>query len=499
MFLKENINICIRTIGVFLLVTMLFLSFYKNSFNVAINNQFENFQSDSEGLVLGKAFLDKIGKRTGNANLAYIENDPLCRYPTLKKEGGHKEYHPADITDKNWTHGFSNFQNTVVFPRNYDLYVFVKGNLMYEDQVREIESVISDANYIHVSYSGSRLTSPVGPTTVTLVLPGQSLLASQPYLSSYGLQGLVFSFAENYFKLSKNALHKTTSLILAVVIMILTLQLCHIVNIPFGISFFISVFLSPWITSFARNLYWCTFSWFLPAVMAFLLFLPLSRKKKLLTYMGFGLCMLFKMLMGYEYLSSIVLFSFAPFIYKFLTSNSQEEKIKYLKIIAILSLIVLASFGVALLIHAKALFGSYFDGLVNIFRIAMKRTYGEAKDFSEVYIASLNASYGEVLKLYFKEWQTDVITFLPGRYFLLSICASLVGGLLLIRIKAFSKALILLLIYSLVPLSWFILAKPHSYIHTHMNYVLFYLGFISCIFYVFLLLIKFLLMQCKIR
>ena len=45
-------------------------------------------------------------------------------------------------------------------------------------------------------------------------------------------------------------------------------------------------------------------------------------------------------------------------------------------------------------------------------------------------------------------------------------------------------------------LSWFILGKAHSYVHTHMNYVLWYFGFIQICLYI---IIKFACQKiCKI-
>lgn len=42
----------------------------------------------------------------------------------------------------------------------------------------------------------------------------------------------------------------------------------------------------------------------------------------------------------------------------------------------------------------------------------------------------------------------------------------------------------------LAPMSWFVLAKSHSYVHTHMNFVLWYFGFIAIMIYMIIIMIK---------
>ena len=46
------------------------------------------------------------------------------------------------------------------------------------------------------------------------------------------------------------------------------------------------------------------------------------------------------------------------------------------------------------------------------------------------------------------------------------------------------RDVILLVFFFIVPTSWFVLAKGHSYIHTQLNYVLWYFGFVQALFYV---------------
>ena len=42
----------------------------------------------------------------------------------------------------------------------------------------------------------------------------------------------------------------------------------------------------------------------------------------------------------------------------------------------------------------------------------------------------------------------------------------------------------LLLFAFLTSISWFVLGKAHSYIHTHLNFVMWYFGFVQLILYI---------------
>ena len=44
--------------------------------------------------------------------------------------------------------------------------------------------------------------------------------------------------------------------------------------------------------------------------------------------------------------------------------------------------------------------------------------------------------------------------------------------------------LILFIITLLTTISWFVLGKAHSYIHTHMNFVLFFMGWVQVSIYI---------------
>ena len=103
------------------------------------------------------------------------------------------------------------------------------------------------------------------------------------------------------------------------------------------------------------------------------------------------------------------------------------------------------------------------------------------KNYSE----SLNAGFFETIKRYFL-WQTPIITGIPGNIFIVIILvtiSNLVYKIIRKKPDAYQELSMFLVLF-VATLSWVILAKAHSYSHTHINYVLWYFGFIQMCFYI---------------
>ena len=109
---------------------------------------------------------------------------------------------------------------------------------------------------------------------------------------------------------------------------------------------------------------------------------------------------------------------------------------------------------------------------------------GEMSNFDPVYWDSLNASVWETLGKYF-HFSTEVLAGIPGNIFPL-LCITPIG----IFIYRYTKGNInwndvwMYLTFFIVSVSWFVLAKPHSYIHLHLNYVLWYFGYVQICIYI---------------
>jgi hypothetical protein len=490
----------------YFIMTLLFsVSFYGNYFNSAPKDFFDDFQKDSEALVVGKIVADSFSISTGNTNLNFlgtvnfkmpekifeayhfIENKTLLNTNILI----------SDLNDIFYEHGiardFPGFvfssDNTVDYNSYLGRIVFIEG----EKNSRVITDIDHQKHLIFVKVSGGKLStfSSIASRKVTFV--GQKTKASSlqiwPYVSQYGLQGKIFSLS----KLSLKSLWALNSFAFANILSLLVLLFAEIFSIQFSIYFFLSLFLSPWITAFGKNLYWIPFSWFLPTIFTSLYFLAKEKLQKNIFLLCYFFSVLFKCLSGYEYISSILLFSASPFIYHFwLNILNRKKWSDYFKQVILIGFIGIMGFSTALTIHASKRGTNIKNGLNNIYNENIKvRTYGDPKKYSEpVIIKSLSASPLTVIRRYFTNFRTPFLGTIPG--FLFQIFFIIVLFVVLREHLKYKNAtpLSLFLTFLSPPISWFVLAKGHSYIHTHINFVLWYLGFAAILLMVICELVR---------
>ena len=138
------------------------------------------------------------------------------------------------------------------------------------------------------------------------------------------------------------------------------------------------------------------------------------------------------------------------------------------------------------------------DGVEHVIWSFGKRTYGEAEDFPPVYAASLNAGTLSVVITYMNGVFFDLNNYLSIenafisnfllkiRYYYLIVLFIAMSALLFWRSHKVMQtsrqrhfiALICATWFSiLAPLSWFVIFKAHSYIHTHMSFLLWQMPF----------------------
>lgn len=312
------------------------------------------------------------------------------------------------------------------------------------------------------------------------------------YKSQYGLQGKFFQI---FHKIPGN--NTFCAICTALTFVFLCFLIKKKFNTLLAFCFFITFLLSPWIVNFARNLYWVEFTWFIPMLLGLICSIKIQNKKiRLLCYVGAFLSILVKSLCGYEYLTVIMLGLVAfPLVDFFIALLNKDRKgaTRLLKAVILLGICAILGFALALLIHARIRGnGDIIEGLKSIYKHdVLRRTLGgNPEDFPAVYAGSLNASIKDVLRRYYNFhfcFHTDIILGINGRYFLLLTLIPLA----IFMYKALHKRLdvqniALYFVFYISSVSWFVLGKSHSYIHVHMNYVLWYFGFVQICFYVIL-------------
>ncbi|WP_042886932.1 hypothetical protein [Cupriavidus necator] len=483
-------------------VLLCFFVFYKNTLSIAPPKYFNDFQHDSESLVLGKIIADKAGLKIAHgANLSYVtvgefSYDPAHVYQAYELLDDSPlpdlEISTLDLSDNNWIHGFLRSSAGLVVPASQKgIKKYVGHTITVGDGIdRRVESVEDEGQYVNVKLLGPKIDGAAIGFPNRIKISGHpaphNILAAYPYVSQYGLQGKLFSALHNTAAFEIRDLYKLNVALLALIITGLAFCYARIVSFEFSILFFASVILSPWMTSYARNLYWVPFTWFLPALIAAMYHLttkPIVRVALLaLLYLSFVI----KCLSGYEYISSVILFAASTFGFTLIASKSRTDKTQALKEFLLVCIVGVLGFMTALLLHAGMRGDTILKGLAAIYEQDVKRrTYADPASFPPAFAQSLLASPWQVVKIYLVDWDTEVIKGVSGKYFVLLVATSVATVIYKFSSKHLSRFrdLGVLLAFALGPLSWFILAKGHSFIHTHLNYALWYFGFVAaCLF-----------------
>lgn len=316
------------------------------------------------------------------------------------------------------------------------------------------------------------------------------------YKSQFGLQVYLFSFLAETFDRDVRFLHAFTAFLMSLIVGLFFIAVQREFSLIHAVFFTIPLIVSPWVVVFARNLYWIEATWFLPTVITLMYGKRAFTSTRGALLMGFMLfaAFLLKFLCGYEYLTTIGLSACVPLAY-FARQYHHGFKGGFIQFIICGSSLMLA-FVFAIFLHTQALSSDSSASLNTIKLIAEKRLSSSnpellAKEYCKDspnpeeceeqflldYGKSLTANRFHVAATYFKMRE-----FLPWidsdmnnsgnifLFFILIVC--------IMALKRKDSLSFALLISFLAPLSWFTLAKGHSYLHTNLNYVLWFLPYV---------------------
>lgn len=370
------------------------------------------------------------------------------------------------------------------------------------DEVVITECEMTDG-YIIVTYDSEEIFSydEQGTLEYTCVYSDEaqvylSLADAVGYESQIGLQGMIFtSCMKNMAVTDRIVVYKIVLAILySVVLTLICYWLYKKYHLKFAVMFYLVTLLSPWMIGYSTNLYWVEFTWFLPMLCGIVCANHLdNRKIRMLTYIGVMLSVALKSACGYEYITTIMLSSIVFLLTDFvlaLMERKDKQRVKRLFwTIFWMGISALAGFTAVLVCHAYLRGGgNLFNGLKSIYQYdVLRRTLGgDPKLFQDVYADSLNASIIRVLARYLL-FDTPLILGVPGILFI-PLCM-LSFGILVYGVWKRNENREMLILYiwqGIASISWFVLGKSHSYIHTSMNFVMWYFGFIQMVFYVVL-------------
>lgn len=325
------------------------------------------------------------------------------------------------------------------------------------------------------------------------------------YKSSFALQGFFYYFTSEIFQVlgatspeAKLYFNKfLTASLLALEFSIIAVFLWGSIGWLPTVTYLLSIICSGWVVNFANNLYWMFFLLYLPfLVLGYFLYKEYKGGDWSTTKTGgwVAFAIYLKSLAGYEYISSIMIATMMPLIF-FSIWQSWDYK-KLARRFFIISAFAILGFVLALFTQLIQLI--FVEGassaIQTVKHFILYRTYGNPNDYDDLLIKySLESNVVDVLDFYFHQW---VFKGSPNYPFngvniqsviaALSILTLLGFGLVKTKFKPYAKLCYAFIIVSwlsiLSPLSWYILAKGHSYVHRHMNSVLWSLPFIPFVF-----------------
>ena len=171
------------------------------------------------------------------------------------------------------------------------------------------------------------------------------------YKSHFGLQLIIF----NFFNGNLLLVQSLASFLLSLTVTILFIQLCKLHSYNFGLIFIASLVFNPWITPIARNSYFLVFIYLVPLVISYYFSRRINNSNFSLVIFLFILytLFLFKSLIGYDYLSTIVITSMIPIVYYYLKNHLSVKKL--ITNLTSILLISFLSFSTSVVIHSDSL------------------------------------------------------------------------------------------------------------------------------------------------
>jgi len=336
-------------------------------------------------------------------------------------------------------------------------------------------------------------------------IEGKSFSEFNPYKSTTAAQGMLFSLFDQITthppQANLSIFRWLTSILSAAVLGLLVVWFYSeygFVSALFAGGFMI---VSEWLTLFGGVIYWSLWAFYLPLI-ALLFYLRKQRspsdtgKIAVIVFITILIKCVFN---GFAYITTVLVMVFLPLIY-YGVINQWERRPAINILIATLvaeSLAVIIALVILVCQNAVVLGGlgkafEYIEYSLN------KRALGNPGEFSGALAEGLKADYFTVLKEYvtgraikldlgfitdrIPGWPIEQLEIGYIWIFYLFLAGSLLFFLIRSRLPETGKtrvqSLILVTWLSvLAPLSWFILFKAHSYLHAHLNFIIWQIPF----------------------
>ena len=327
-----------------------------------------------------------------------------------------------------------------------------------------------------------------------------------PYMSQTGGQGIIFSLLDRLIPLSPQiklwSFYVLTALLSAIALTAIVGWFYEEFGGWVAIFVLCSAVLSQWLTVFGKNLWWSLWAFYLP-MLAVMYFLKRYRETLDQQLIRFGIVIAIAVFIkcfinGFEYITTTLVMMTVPFVYYLILDKwSGRQCLKWTLVAGLGSGVAIFFSLIMLCFQIGAAKDGFMDGVAHVVWSFGKRTYANAEDYPPVYAASLEAGTIGVVITYVNGIYFDLNNYLSNantfvsdfllkvRYGYLIVLFIVMSILLFLRRKrvmAHRQQQHIALIWTtwfsmLAPLSWYVIFKAHSYIHTHMSFLLWQMPF----------------------
>jgi hypothetical protein len=298
-----------------------------------------------------------------------------------------------------------------------------------------------------------------------------------PYSSQFGLHGIVFSIIDLINPLPRpwrlSFYHFLAALFCAGALV----WIAEILRRRFGwgafCGFLLPLALEPMLSALAPSIYWVAGIWFVPMAIAMFLADEEDRKRRYGLIAAAFVFFLAKCLCGYEFISTVILAAAVGCLLG--VKESPERPSRILANVAWIVSAGVAGFIVAVFAHAAK-----EGGFAIIANRAAIRIMGDAPKLDEEIFLGKFATIQSVILRYFEG--NDVTLSknfaIPLALLVLVAVLSLLDKKIIWYLGDDRRRLQILALAFLAsftaPLSWFVLAKGHSFVHPPISFILWY-------------------------
>lgn len=245
-----------------------------------------------------------------------------------------------------------------------------------------------------------------------------------------------------------------------------------------------AVLLSPWLQRGMKDLYWCLWTWLLPLLAVLLL----CRFRRRWCYALVTAAVLVRCMCGFEFISTLLIMCELPLVYRF--AACPDHRRDWFRRMAGAGFAAVGGVAAAVVVwlwQGVLYFGSWAESAANVAQVVTGRVSTSDAAISQRILENTGvaraATVGDVLYLYFVEDASPLLQLGPCSLTVRGVLAVTLGVLaaaLLLRCRGAAPMAAVWAVSLLGPVSWMVLSKTHSDVHTHLVPMLWQFAFVPC-------------------